>query len=102
MSYVNIAINITNNLNFLSDDPLLLEVQFIPFHMNNETILDGKCPPGWNLVLDTCFMYVGAPMTFYEAREFCRSDNASMPFIRTDSETLWAFLQHSMRHLRLV
>ncbi|CAD7079360.1 unnamed protein product [Hermetia illucens] len=96
----NETISVGSRIRDKSDDPLLLEVQFIPFHMNNETILDGKCPPGWNLVLDTCFMYVGAPMTFYEAREFCRSDNASMPFIRTDSETLWAFLQHSMRHLR--
>lgn len=72
----------------------------MPFQMNNETILDGKCPPGWALVHDTCFIYVGAPMTFHEARDFCRSENSTMPFIRTDKTTLWKYLQSQMRHLK--
>lgn len=79
---------------------MLLEVLAVPFQMNNETILDGKCPPGWTLVQDTCFIYVGAPMTFQEARDFCRSENSTMPFIRTDSTTLWKYLQSQMRHLK--
>lgn len=88
-------------MNPFLDDPSLLEVQFLPLHMNNMTILDGgKCPPGWTLVFDTCYMYVGAPMTFYEARDFCRSDNASLPFIRDDTTQLWAYLQQQMQHLR--
>lgn len=45
-------------------------------------------------------MYVAAPMTFYEARDFCRSDNATMPFIRGPSDALWRFLQRQMLHLR--
>jgi hypothetical protein len=86
---------------FYLDDPSLLEVQYLPLRMNNLTILEGgKCPPGWSLVFDTCYMYVGAPMTFYEARDFCRSDNASLPFIRDDTTQLWAFLQQQMQHLR--
>lgn len=68
--------------------------------MNNLTILDEKCPPGWSLFIDTCYTYVAAPMTFYEARDFCRSDNATMPFIRGPTDTLWLFLQRQMRHLR--
>lgn len=68
--------------------------------MNNLTILDGKCPPGWTQIQDTCFMYVGVPMTFREAKDFCRSENSSMPFIRTDSATLWSYLQTQMRHLK--
>lgn len=40
--------------------------------MNNKSVLSGKCPPGWDLVGDTCYIYVGAPMTFTEAREFCK------------------------------
>ena len=68
--------------------------------MNNITILDGKCPPGWALLQDTCYMYVGAPMSFHEAREFCRSDNASMPFVRGDKTELWTYLQGQMSHLR--
>lgn len=68
--------------------------------MNNETILDGKCPPGWSLIIDTCYMYIGAPMTFSEARDFCRSDNASMPFIRGDRAPLWAYIERQMGDFR--
>lgn len=40
--------------------------------MNNQTVLGGgKCPPGWDAVAGTCYMYVGAPMTYEEARLFC-------------------------------
>lgn len=40
--------------------------------MNNLTVLGGgKCPPGWDPVAGTCYMYVGAPMTYEEARLFC-------------------------------
>ncbi|XP_058814213.1 protein bark beetle isoform X1 [Topomyia yanbarensis] len=82
------------------DDPKLLEVQYLPLHMNNLTVLDGKCPPGWTLLIDTCYMYVGAPMSFREAREFCRSDNASLPFIHGDLTPLWFFLEQQSRYLR--
>lgn len=55
-----------------SDNPLLLEVDYRPFYMNNQTVLGGgKCPPGWDAVAGTCYMYVGAPMTYEEARLFC-------------------------------
>ncbi|KAL4715552.1 hypothetical protein ACJJTC_009178 [Scirpophaga incertulas] len=65
-----------------SDNPLLLEVDYRPYYMNNQTVLGGgKCPPGWDSVADTCYMYVGAPMTYEEARLFCLSDNASMPYV---------------------
>ncbi|XP_048517043.1 protein bark beetle isoform X2 [Dendroctonus ponderosae] len=63
------------------DDPKLLEVVYEPFYMNNQSILNGKCPPGWELVGETCYMYVGSPMTFWEARAFCQADNASMPYL---------------------
>ncbi|XP_053697382.1 protein bark beetle [Sabethes cyaneus] len=82
------------------DDPQLLEVQYLPLHMNNLTVLDGKCPPGWTLLIDTCYMYVGAPMSFREAREFCRSDNASLPFVHGDLTPLWFFLEQQSRYLR--
>ena len=53
------------------DDFRLMEVNFQPYHMANTSLLDGKCPPAWNLVGDTCYIYVGAPMGFFEARDFC-------------------------------
>uniref|UniRef100_A0A1A9WLV8 SRCR domain-containing protein n=1 Tax=Glossina brevipalpis TaxID=37001 RepID=A0A1A9WLV8_9MUSC len=87
-SYNN-SISVQSRIKDKSDDPLLLEVQAVPFQMNNQSILDGKCPPGWSLVHDTCFIYVGVPMTFFEAKAFCRSENSSMPFVRTDSSTLY-------------
>ncbi|XP_075153568.1 C-type lectin domain-containing protein bark beetle isoform X2 [Haematobia irritans] len=98
-SYNN-SISVQSRIKDKSDDPLLLEVLAVPFLMNNQTVLDGKCPPGWSQVSDTCFMYVGVPMTFWEAKAFCRSENSSMPFIKTDSTTLWSYLQGQMQHLK--
>ncbi|XP_011303311.1 uncharacterized protein bark isoform X1 [Fopius arisanus] len=76
-----------------SDSPELLQVDFTPFHMNNESVLSGKCPPAWDLVGDTCYIYIGAPMDFFSARQFCRQANASMPFIMGDYLQLWRFLR---------
>ncbi|XP_011334038.1 protein bark beetle isoform X2 [Ooceraea biroi] len=73
------------------DSPELLQVDYQPFHMNNKSVLNGKCPPAWELVGDTCYILIGAPMDFYSARDFCRSANASMPFIMGDYLALWKF-----------
>ncbi|XP_071445359.1 protein bark beetle [Hetaerina americana] len=75
------------------DEAHLLEVDYEPFHMNNLTLLGGKCPPGWNPVGDTCYIYVGVPMNFTEAREFCRSDNASMPYVMSNYVAVYHFLR---------
>lgn len=68
--------------------------------MNNRSILDGKCPPGWSLIHDTCYTYIGVPMTFHEAKSFCQSENATIPFLKTDPSVLWMYLQTQMSHLR--
>ncbi|XP_043270872.1 protein bark beetle isoform X2 [Venturia canescens] len=75
------------------DSSELLQVDYQPFHMNNKSVLNGKCPPAWDLVGDTCYIYIGAPMDFFSAREFCRSANASMPFIMGEYIELWKFLR---------
>ncbi|XP_012276535.1 protein bark beetle isoform X2 [Orussus abietinus] len=75
------------------DSPELLQVDYQPYHMNNKSVLSGKCPPAWDLVGDTCYIFIGAPMDFFSAREFCRSANASMPFIMGDYLELWKFLR---------
>ena len=41
--------------------------------------MSGKCQPGWTLLDDTCFMYLGGPMTHAQAVEFCAKDNATLP-----------------------
>ncbi|GBO98348.1 Protein bark beetle [Eumeta japonica] len=77
-----------------SDDPLLLEVDYTPYYMNNRTVLGGgKCPPGWDPVADTCYMYVGAPMTYEEARLFCIADNASLPYVGGSYGDLYEFIR---------
>lgn len=77
-----------------SDHPDLLELDFQPYHMNNQSILSGgKCPPGWMLVGDTCYIYIGAPMSFEDARSFCLSVNASMPYVMGNHLQLYHFLR---------
>ena len=66
----------------LHDEEGLLEVDFTPFQLNNKTLLSGKCQPGWTLLDGTCYKYVGGPMTFAQAKEFCRKDNATVPYIK--------------------
>ena len=71
----------------------LLEVRFEPFVLNNRTVLSGKCDPGWSLVGDTCYLYVGVPMNFSEAKEFCKKDNASLPYLMSNYYGVTEFLQ---------
>ncbi|CAG9761945.1 unnamed protein product [Ceutorhynchus assimilis] len=78
---INTTLAVRGRIRDQMDDPRLLEVAFEPFYMNNRSILNNKCPPGWELVGETCYMYVGAPMTFWEAKAFCQADNASMPYL---------------------
>ena len=66
----------------LHDEDGLLEVDFTPFQMNNRSLLSGKCQPGWTLLDSTCYMYHGGPMTYAQAREFCKKDNATIPYIK--------------------
>ncbi|XP_025830817.1 protein bark beetle [Agrilus planipennis] len=95
----NTTLAVSGRIRDQRDDPTLLEVSYEPFYMNNETILDGKCPPGWDLVGDTCYIYIGAPMSFYEARRFCQEDNASMPFLigNVNYLQLFNFLRHQQQ-----
>ncbi|XP_044255606.1 protein bark beetle isoform X2 [Tribolium madens] len=79
---LNNSLGVRGRIKDQSDDPRLLEVIYEPYHMNNKSVLlNKKCPPGWDLVGGTCYIYIGAPMTFYEARAFCQADNATMPYL---------------------
>ncbi|KAF2360384.1 SRCR domain [Trinorchestia longiramus] len=64
------------------DDDTLLRVDFTEFKLNNFSLLRG-CEPGYSLVGKSCYHYVGAPMTYDEAKDYCRRDNASLPFLQT-------------------
>ncbi|CAG0893659.1 unnamed protein product [Cyprideis torosa] len=76
-----------------SDEEALLSVDFTPFLMNNESLLSGACPPRHQLIGDTCYMYIGAPMTFQEARDFCKSDNSSMPYVTKGISEIYRFIR---------
>jgi hypothetical protein len=75
------------------DLPELLQVRFEPFYRDNRTVLSGKCDPGWTLVGDTCYVYVGVPMNFTDAKEFCKKDNASLPYLMSNHYGVMEFLQ---------
>ncbi|XP_063914202.1 protein bark beetle isoform X2 [Zophobas morio] len=79
---LNNTLGVRGRIKDQSDDQKLLEVNYTPFLLNNQSILQkGKCPPGWDLVGGTCYTYIGAPMTFHEAKSFCQADNASIPYL---------------------
>ena len=71
----------------------LLQVRFEPFYHNNYTVLSGKCDPGWTQVGDTCYTYIGVPMNFSDAKEFCKKDNASLPYLMSNYYGVMEFLQ---------
>lgn len=79
-----------------SDESDLLEVDFQPFLHSNKSILDDKCPPGWKLFTDTCFIYIGAPMTFQEARAFCEVCTRNQVPHRTPREYSVLLYLHSV------
>lgn len=78
-----------------NDNIDLLRVLFEPFRVDNRTLLSGKCTPGYTLVADTCYMYIGGYMNFTEAKDFCRSENASMPFVETNFYNVIHFLRNN-------
>ena len=89
----------------LHDEVGLLEVDYTQFHMNNKTLLSGKCHPGWTLIGNTCFMYHGAPMSFDEAKDFCAKDNATMPYLMERHFAIHHYLetqQHDWRYYDMV
>lgn len=65
-----------------SDQPELLEVRFQPHLEHNDTVISGNCMGGWEMIEDTCFLYIPGPMTHDEARQFCQLDASSMPYLK--------------------
>lgn len=77
-----------------NDNIDLLRVLFDPFRVDNRTLLSGKCTPGYTLVANTCYMYIGGYMNFTEAKEFCRNENASMPYVESSFYNVIHFLRN--------
>lgn len=71
----------------------LVPIDYKPFYHDNRSVLSGICFGGMEKIGDTCFSYVGARMTFAEAKKFCESENSSMPFIRVTHEEVTHFVE---------
>ncbi|CAG0896137.1 unnamed protein product [Darwinula stevensoni] len=89
----NNTVTVQSRIRDKSDDKDLLEVTFRNFRRNNRTLLSGKCPPGHTLIGETCFIYIGAPMTFQEAKTFCHLDNASMPYLQKNYPSVYQYIR---------
>ncbi|XP_059051409.1 protein bark beetle isoform X2 [Achroia grisella] len=65
-----------------ADRPRLLRVAAEPYRADNRSLLAaGKCPPGWAAAAGACYYYVAARLPYARARDFCRSDDASLPYV---------------------
>ncbi|KAI6213056.1 hypothetical protein M3Y94_00104200 [Aphelenchoides besseyi] len=71
-----------------SDYPYLIRANYEPILESNTSLVEGDCPPGWfqvgNEEFKSCFMFVGASMTFNHAVKFCEEMDAFMPILRAD------------------
>lgn len=75
-----------------SDHSDLIKVEYIPFHSANSSVLSGICSGGWEKIGSTCFMYIGARMSFSSAKKFCETQNSTMPFIKANHYQLTRYL----------
>ncbi|KAK4322844.1 hypothetical protein Pmani_006428 [Petrolisthes manimaculis] len=77
----NTSVAVSGRIHDKTDDETLLRVDFSKWKLNNYTLLKG-CEPGYTLIGDACYLYIGAPLTHTEASNFCKRDNASLPFLQ--------------------
>ncbi|CAD5229908.1 unnamed protein product [Bursaphelenchus xylophilus] len=71
-----------------ADYPYLVKVNYIPVLDSNTSLIEGDCPAGWfqvgNDEFKSCFLFVGASMTYHGAVGFCEDLDAFMPILRAD------------------
>lgn len=75
-----------------SDQPELLEVRFQPHLEYNDSVISGNCMGGWEMIEDTCFLYIPGPMTHAEAKRFCQLDASSMPYLKQKLTKLMQYI----------
>uniref|UniRef100_A0A914EF37 SRCR domain-containing protein n=1 Tax=Acrobeloides nanus TaxID=290746 RepID=A0A914EF37_9BILA len=71
-----------------ADYPYLIRVDFEPVLESNTSLLEGDCPPGWFQIgteeFKSCYLFVGASLTYAHAVKFCEELDAFMPILRND------------------
>lgn len=71
------------------DYSFLIPVDYDPVLQSNASLLDGDCPPGWFHAgqeepqrFKSCFLFVGGAMPYHQAAQFCKDNDAIMPYFR--------------------
>ena len=68
----NTTVAVEGRIRDYKDREGLLEVKSQPYYENNMTVLSGLCDPGYTQVGDLCLIYIGVPVNFSQAKEFCK------------------------------
>ncbi|CAG5132059.1 unnamed protein product, partial [Candidula unifasciata] len=74
-----------------SDDSSLVEVEFWPPVLDNRTLVEGNCLPGWVFDQKRCYRYMGGALPFEQAKQFCQSHGAFLAESR-DREDFFNYL----------
>uniref|UniRef100_A0A915E831 C-type lectin domain-containing protein n=1 Tax=Ditylenchus dipsaci TaxID=166011 RepID=A0A915E831_9BILA len=71
-----------------ADYSYLIPVDYLPVLESNTSLIEGDCPAGWfqvgNEEFKSCFLFVGASMTYADAVEMCQEIGAFLPILRND------------------
>nr|KAG5700697.1 hypothetical protein BaRGS_029062 [Batillaria attramentaria] len=55
------------------DQPNLVSVDFWQPKLDNRSVVEGKCMPGWKLDSGRCYRFMGGALPYHEANSFCQS-----------------------------
>ncbi|OQV16716.1 Protein bark beetle [Hypsibius exemplaris] len=81
-----------------ADSRWLYEVKYMPVHESNATLMDGKCFPGFTLLDNSCYIYIGGVTSWTDALRFCKSINASLPFADRMEFPFTRFINNQQRN----
>ncbi|XP_068203842.1 protein bark beetle-like [Palaemon carinicauda] len=77
----NTSVAVSGRIHDKLDDHTLLSVDYSEWKLSNHSLLQG-CEPGYTRIGGACYLYLGAPVRYEEAKAFCKRDNASLPFLQ--------------------
>ncbi|KAK3092533.1 hypothetical protein FSP39_004063 [Pinctada imbricata] len=75
------------------DNSSLVDIVYTPWRQSNNTLIDGKCPPGWRLDENRCYRYMGAALPYFEAKDFCRKNQGYLADVKDRAY----FIQYLLR-----
>lgn len=78
------------------DDPSMVSVQFWQPKLDNRSVVEGKCLPGWKLDNNRCYRFMGGALNYFQARDFCKQLGAYL----ADSRGLEEYFNYLLRLMR--